>query len=371
MNAATRRERDRRVAEAARVWHEGGILTPDELQAILDRYPGGGPVDSIYRDIAFFLFATACGIFLLTGLAVVFMLAVNRFEPVIPLLLTGAALCLQGDRMNRDPDEANEGEKVAFQFWGTVALVLGLTFLGEGVGVLQGYLSGLVIFGVAAWSWGRGLFVFLATASLLGAVHVVFHHPAAWALTAAVLTAGSTCLLSERLGRGASRRECGQSLLWVALPAIYLAVNRYAVDGRWLFDPSLSTHSPPTTAGLAQSPDSLYACFASWATAIYPLALIVWGLRSRILTVLNFGLAFLMLSLATLYAYVPLVPLWMVLCFGGLAMARLAWALHGWLDRQPGQEWRGFTTRSLCEDSLRREGLGRVSKFLGKKLTGG
>ncbi|MBP7864546.1 MAG: hypothetical protein KA419_01245 [Acidobacteria bacterium] len=362
---------NRAVTKAARAWHEAGALSSDTLQAILARYPDGGPPDSVILTVAFFLLVTLGSLLLLAGTGALTFVALDRLEPAFPLILLGTVLCLDGDRLDRKSGLGKEGMVLAAQFWGALFLASGLVaslgwFNVERPSNLSG-VSGLVVFGLAAWRWGRGLFTLLAVSAFFLQIHLSVGHPGAWFLGGLLLGAGSGFL---RRGASATRRESGGILLLTSLVTIYAAVNRYVLEERWLFNPNASLHPRGPLAALADGPGPWYSLFSIAATVLFPLVLLAWGARSRRLSVLNAGLVCLVLSLATLYVYHPVLPLWVVFCLGGPLLAGLAWGLESGLNRRPGQEWHGFTAQPLYGNTARDRGLNLAAKVFKKHLPG-
>jgi hypothetical protein len=92
-------------------------------------------------------------------------------------------------------------------------------------------------------------------------------------------------------------------------------------------------------------------------TAILPVAVLWWGIRSRRVFVLDTGLALATLSLLTLRFYVHLAPLWVILAASGGALVLLALGLNRWLARGAEKERDGFTAKPLFADEARLRAL--------------
>jgi hypothetical protein len=93
------------------------------------------------------------------------------------------------------------------------------------------------------------------------------------------------------------------------------------------------------------------------ATAAFPLAVLIWGARSRRMFVLDTGIVLAALSLVTLRHYVHLAPLWAILTLSGAALVVLALAVERALRRAPGGEIAGFTADPLFADERRQQAL--------------
>jgi hypothetical protein len=93
------------------------------------------------------------------------------------------------------------------------------------------------------------------------------------------------------------------------------------------------------------------------ATALLPLVVLAWGLRSRRAFILDTGIVLLALSLVTLRHYVHVAPLWVVLALSGALLIVLALAVERALRRAPAGEVAGFTADPLFSDERRQQVL--------------
>ena len=97
------------------------------------------------------------------------------------------------------------------------------------------------------------------------------------------------------------------------------------------------------------------------ATAVIPLGVLGWGIRSRRTFVLDTGIVLAALSLVTLRHYVHVAPLWAALAVSGAALLALALGVERALRRAPGQERAGFTADPLFSDERRERAIEMVS----------
>ncbi len=122
--------------------------------------------------------------------------------------------------------------------------------------------------------------------------------------------------------------------------ALYGAINLYSLDRRMV--EILGIGTPRWGPGALPADVRLASAVA---TALVPIAFIVWGLRARRRLVLDTGATLAALSVLTLEYYVR---------FGSVAITAFGLALIGlalWLNRRlrqaPGEEIRGFTASPL------------------------
>ena len=132
--------------------------------------------------------------------------------------------------------------------------------------------------------------------------------------------------------------------------AVYAAVNAFSLHGRLL--ENLLRFGPTRVA----PPPDLFA-LSALATAAVPLAVLIWGVRSRRTLVLDTGIVLLALSLVTLRQYVHVAPLWVVLAVSGAALVVLALVIDRALRRAPEGHIGGFTADPLFSDGRRQQAL--------------
>jgi hypothetical protein len=143
----------------------------------------------------------------------------------------------------------------------------------------------------------------------------------------------------------------------VALAAIYAAINYYAVDKGFLWQIGHIDGAPHQHAG------GVSLLLAGIGSVVYPLAILVWGLRVRDRALLAVGIAAAALSLTTMRFYVHVAPLWVVLVAAGAALAGASLLLERWLRSGAAAERFGFTAAALSDDA-RRERLLSVAAAL-------
>ena len=99
---------------------------------------------------------------------------------------------------------------------------------------------------------------------------------------------------------------------------------------------------------------------AAVATAVMPVTILAWALRSRRTVLLDTGIVLAALSLVTLRQYVHVAPLWIVLTASGAALIVLALAVERALRHSPDGERGGFTADALFSDDRRQQMLQTV-----------
>jgi hypothetical protein len=198
----------------------------------------------------------------------------------------------------------------------------------------------VVLFAAAAALWGLWIagaisavsfFYLLAQASFGHLLYIVCA-----LILIPILTAGGE---SSRLPP-AHRRSC-QAALIVSLLGLYLAINVA------LWDKGFLGWTYWTMYG---SRDSFPRFAAIIGTAVMPLVILLFGIRTRRRIFLNLGLVFGIASLMTLRLYYQLAPLWVILSLGGLVAIGLGLMLRRFLDSGPAKERGGFTAEPLFED---------------------
>jgi uncharacterized membrane protein YgcG len=93
------------------------------------------------------------------------------------------------------------------------------------------------------------------------------------------------------------------------------------------------------------------------ATAVVPLAVLVWGARSRRTFLVDTGIVLVALSLVTVRHYIHIAPLWVMLILAGAALVILALTVEQALRRAPAGEIAGFTGDPLFSDERRQHAL--------------
>jgi hypothetical protein len=177
-----------------------------------------------------------------------------------------------------------------------------------------------------------------------------------WIVVAALLAAGASAARASR-SLAPSHREGLELVRFVGLAAVYAGVNYLSVDKGWLEEISRVVGTPHHRGG------EVGLLLAGLGTALYPPAIIAWGVRSRDRVVIAAGVLFAALSLATVRFYVHVAPLWVVLCAAGAALAGASVLLERWLRSGEDGERFGFTAAPLCDEG-RRERLLPVAAAL-------
>jgi hypothetical protein len=351
-------ERAAEVQEAVEGWRRAGAIGTPTYDAIRNAYP-----DPCVTPSAVWRILTAC---MVTAVVVctlgAFWVALRPGSTALSLLLVvlGAAAMVVTERLEASPRSARRGAAGATAFWGCVFVIAGLwIYLTEsrirvsldfGLDVL--FLVAALVWGLGCWRWGSPLFAGLAAVSLFlflgrGSLGRIF-----WVLVGAGLIA----LFARRSDDGAwvpSHRRSAMVLLVAGVSAVYLAVNVYSVDAR--FVETLLKYAPRT------APPRWLFVLAAIATAIMPLGVIAWGLKSRRIVLLDTGVVLLALSFVTLRQYVHVAPLWVVLTASGALLIVVALAVERALRRAPDGEREGFTADPLFSDERRQRIVQTVS----------
>jgi hypothetical protein len=217
---------------------------------------------------------------------------------------------------------------------------------GEG-GFRVFLLVSALTWAVSAWRWGSPLFAGLSAVSLFVLMARLPSGRVLWVL-AGVALAG---LAARRLDDGAlapSFRRAATVLLLAGIAAVYVAVNVYSLQHRSL--EGLLRFMPERVTPTA----SVFAV-AAIATAVLPVVILAWGLRSRRRLLIHAGIVLVAVSLLTLRYYVHVAPAWVVLTLSGMVVIVLALAVERALRRAPGGELAGFTADPLFSDERQRQ----------------
>jgi hypothetical protein len=347
-------ERAAEVHEAARGWRRVGAIDEETEQAIREAYPNPCITPSAVWRVLTAGVVTA--VILCTFGA--FLLAFRTDQlglQVLMLLFAGASLGAT-EVLEASPQSARRGAAGATGFWGILLLLAGFSlFLLEPMRVrYDGAIDVVLVtsslaWAVSSWRWGSPLFAALSAISLFLVLGRLPHGRVLWVLVGAALAGLAARRLDEASWAPSHRR--GAAILVVAgVLAAYAAVNVYSFDEHLLED--LGRFG---AARVASSP-SLFV-LSALATAVVPLAVLIWGVRSRRTFVIDIGIVLLALSLVTLRHYVHLAPLWVVLTLAGAALVVLALAVDRALRRASGGHIAGFTADTLFADERRQQAL--------------
>jgi uncharacterized membrane protein YgcG len=165
-----------------------------------------------------------------------------------------------------------------------------------------------------------------------------------WAVLGLALAALAWRRLDERSWTPPHRR-CAAGVLVLSLSALYASANAWSLETQWI-ERLRRGYEWSTT------PRALLFVSAA-ATAVLPLVVLAWGIRTRRAVLIDAGIVFAALSLITLRHYVHVAALWAVLSVAGALLLFAALALERWLGRGPGRERSGFTAEPLFSDETR------------------
>lgn len=337
-------ERRAEVRAAAKAWLKAEAIDETAYAAIEDLYPDKRPQPAFVWKllVSFFVSAAAIGIFLALE---------NSFRPSEggrSLLALSLALLLGGatEMLFRSLRLSGNGVEAATSFWSVVFFQIAswasLEHLRvDSVEAATIWLAVSVLLWIAACKrWGypayaalASVFGFLFLARLTGGRF-------GWLLVGCLLAAAGARLL-DRSGLPPSRRRASAAVLVVSLLAVYAAVNLYSLD-KGLIE-SIATEPLPVPRHAAR-------LLAGLATAIAPLALFVWGVRTRRTILLDVAILTTALSLLTLQHYAKLRPVWAVLLVAGSAVVAVAAWIGRRLAKSPRGERLGITADRLFEN---------------------
>jgi hypothetical protein len=337
-------DRRHEVREAARAWREAGAIAPDALAAIEAAHPDDrrrlGPV---FRVLVFgFTVVVVSAVFGLFGLAV-------SGEGGMATLLTFWGLVLvAATELQIGPGRRRQGgTEAATAFLGASYLLFGLAWSLSRIAGVRGDAAlttalalAVLVCGAAAWRWGYSVF---AVAAAGAAFFLAARTPAGRLLW---IVGGAACAwLFARAGDSsalapAHRRAC-RAMALVSLVFLYAGIHLGSWDGQ-LVEQIAGGHRDARPNGALRT-------ISAAATAIVPLAVLAWGVRSRRRWLIAAGTAGIAASLVTLRAYVHVAPVWVVLIGGGACALALAAALRRFLESGPERERRGLTAEPLFE----------------------
>ena len=343
-------ERVEEVRAAAEGWKRAGAIDSDTFEKISRRYPEPRPVPAdLWRALTAF-FVTAV-LLLLTGALFI------AFRPEIGsaclLLFFLAAVCVVAAEVQEgSPALALRGGAGATSFWGIVFFLAGVfLFLEETLKVRERggmtllLLAALAAYALAAWRWGSPVYVSFAAISFFLLLARAPSGRLLWIACGVAMTLVFARVL-DRPSWAPSHRVCAAALVVYGLLGVYAAVNLYALDHRLVEN--------LRGAGLdLPGPRFQERIWAMVGTAVLPVAILWWGVRSRWTFVLDTGIVVAALSLITFRHYVHIAATWLVLTLAGTALVLLALALNRWLSKGPEKERDGFTAEPLFADEAR------------------
>jgi hypothetical protein len=324
------------VRNGARDWKKAGAIDSATLAAVEAEFP----VSRVELARAWMVL-----IFVLVSVAVLgVQVGVFGFNPrgsgtffVFAAILAAATEILRGSRLS------GTGSDAATSFWAAVMLIIACGILLE-AGKSRGLLTATIALAAGVWAgacvrWGFSLYgAFAAVAAFLVLARFPFER-AVWVFGGAAL-----CVITARLSAqrrlASPRRRAFAAVFAVSALALYGAINLYSLDHRMV--ELLGMGTPRWGPGALPAVVRLASVVA---TAIVPIAFIVWGLRVRRRLVLDTGATLAGLSVLTFEYYVR---------FGSVAITAFGLALIGlalWLNRRlrlaPGGELRGFSASPL------------------------
>jgi hypothetical protein len=336
---------------AAGAWREAGLIDDAALATLAARHPeAGARFGEVWRALVFL--CVIVGVASATGLGLFEFGLRDEFEVATVLLLCGAALAVVTDQLLERLAYRPSGAEAATSLLATVYLAAGVFVLVDGwhlhgrPAATVGFAWGACVFALASWRWGFRLYAGIA---VLFALAVAAQAPAprlACIAVAALLAAGAGVVLA-RGDRPPSHRDSLVLAQLVALAAVYFAVNSWSLDGRFIEEFGRAAGEPHARRG------DLAGWLGAAGTALLPVAVLAWGLRSRRRELLDLGLVAAALSLVTLRHYVHVAPLWVVLAASGTALTGASLLIERWLRAGPGRERSGFTDVPLYDERLR------------------
>jgi len=350
-------ERAAEVREAADGWLRAGAIGTPTYDAIRDAYPDPCVTPGVVWRVLTALMVSVIVVCAAAALELGIQLDLAAGAGLL-LVLGGVSLGVT-ELLEASPRTARRGAAGATAFWGGLFVSIGLWgVLTEGwrvdsEGALNlALLASTIVWAAGCWRWGHPLFAGLSTLSFFVLLSRFSFGRALWVLAGTTLV-GLAVWRADHSGWAPSHRRAAQVLLVAGLAAVYGAINVYSLDEQVIegFLKYTSLRVPP--------PPSLFV-LAAVATAMLPLAVVVWGWTSRRVVVLDTGIVLLALSLVTLRHYVHVAPLWVVLTAGGAMLIGLAIAVERALGRRPGRERWGFTADALFSDERRQQMLQAV-----------
>ncbi|MEO6326600.1 MAG: hypothetical protein ABIT01_11920 [Thermoanaerobaculia bacterium] len=352
MRAAWReRERETALRDAALSWAKAGVIDAEALKRVEEQTPNAyRRVGPVFRALVFFFLSAAVLAFF--GFCVAVGGSASKTLGLLSLLFA-VALAVATELQLASPKLSAYGGAGGLSFWaGVFALVAAGWVLHEQdpseAKVITGVLAVSTFFwGAACWRWGVWLFGLFSAVSFFLLLARAPQGRALWLVLGLLLTVLGARQL-DRASLVSPHRTAFAAVLYVGLAAAYAAVNRYGLDHRVIEKLGERRLTGMGDAGAAGN--SGLGLWAAFATAIFPLLVLVWGLRSRRVLVLNAGLVLGALSLVTLRFYIHVAPLWVILVVSGALLGAAALAIQRALQNAPDEELAGFTARALFRD---------------------
>jgi hypothetical protein len=354
-------DRDAELLAAARGWRAAGLIDETAFGSICADHASTGPrLGPIWRMLVFI--CVVVGVSTATTIGFISFGLREAGGVGLTLLIFGIALAVVTDvvvdRCSFRPTGAEAATSLlaAGYLCAAVFVLLDDLRLHGHEALRLTYPWCAAVFALAAWRWGfrlyagaAAVFVLLLSAQFPGARPI-------WIAVAALVAAWATAARAAR-ELTPSHREGADLVRIVALAALYAAINYYSVDRGFIEEIGRVGAAPRHRAG------DVSLLLAGLGSALYPLAILAWGLRSRDRALIAVGSVAAALSLATIRVYVHVAPLWAVLAAAGAALAGTSLLLERWLRSGGGAERFGFTAAALSEEG-RRERLLPVAAAL-------
>jgi hypothetical protein len=347
-------ERAAEVRQAAEGWLRASAIDAPTHEAIRRAYPDPCVTPSVVWRALTAVLVSAVVLCIVGAVGVATEPGSTGFS--LMFFVFGGVSLAATELLEASPRHARRGAAGATAFWGSLFLLLALgLFLLDGARVKFDraidaiLLAGALVWGVGCWRWGHELFAGLSAVSLFVYLGRFLHGRVLWVLVGLALVG----LAARRLDTAAwapSHRRSAMVVLLVAVAAMYVAVNVYSLETSLLEE--LRPFAP---SHVASRPGLLVV--TAVATALLPLLVLGWALRSRRTLLLDAGIVLLALSLVTLRYYLHVAPVWVVLTASGAGLVGLALVVERALRRGPGGVRAGFTADVLFSDERRQHAL--------------
>ncbi len=347
------READRaaELLEASRGWRKAGLIDENTFGSIAADISAAGPrLGQIWRVLVFL--CVVVGVSTATSIGFISFGVREASGVGVLLLLFGIALTVVTDividRCSFRPTGAEAATSwLAVSYLCAAAYVrLDNLHLGVHEALRLTFPWCAAVFALAAWRWGfrlyagaAALFVLLLSAQFPGA-------RAIW-IAVAVLIATWATVTRARRELAPSHREGVDLVRIVALAAIYGASNYWSVDKGFFEEIARIAGAPRHHAG------DVSLLLAGVGSALFPLAILAWGLRARDRVLIVVGIVAAALSLTTIRFYFHVAPLWVVLAASGAVLAGASLLLERWLRSGDDAERFGFTAAPLYDEECR------------------
>ena len=343
-------ERIEEVRAAAEGWKKGGAIDVRTFEEISSRYPEPRVLPSPLWRALVFGFVSLAVLLLLGAFALGARGGVNTYMAL--LFFFGAACLVATEAQETSPRFALRGGAGATGFWGILFLLVGLfLFLEETLkvreksGVTILVVTSLALWALAAWRWGSPVYAGFAGISFFLLLARAPLGRVLWIAGGVAMTLAFERFL-DRPAPSPSHRRGAAVLVAVGLVGVYAAVNLYGLDHRLVEGLGSARRDSPGPR-FGERIESIVL------TALVPVAIVFWGIRSRRVFALDIGLVLTALSLLTLRFYVHLAATWLLLILAGAGLLLLALGCHRWLARSSGKERSGFTAEPLFADERR------------------